>query len=171
MRTRVGGQKGTSECLKALFSQEYLDDMTTDRTAPFRGDGRATSDDFNATDSIFRRSFITNFCQLQTTMTVRTVKSCIKSYLAKRKDHLSYLHLLQNLTRQGYAGRDHILTGVNALRLMLATLNMTPKQSGVQRAIIEAITNGTYPPQGVVLPRTLAARPNARTTPTRPARR
>ena len=169
MRTRLGGQRGTSECLKALFTQDYLDDMSMDRTAPFRGDGdgRQPSNELTATDSLFRRTFITNFCQLQRSMTIRSVKSCIKNYLLKRKDHLAYLRLLESLTRLGYAGRDQILTGVNALRDMLGTLKMSPKQNGAQAAIIENIrrinsNNNTNPPA------VLGARPNSNTAPTTP---
>ena len=151
IHSNAEGQKGTSECMKALFNQDYLDDMTKDRRSPFRGVkplAGTDTNDIDPNDSYIRQRFILYTCGC-TKQSVKEVKWCIKSYLYKRRDHLGFLQILGILTDKGYGSK---VPGVNAVRKILRDLKLTPSAGNAVQRCITFITeqqqeNG-FPPPG-----------------------
>ena len=144
IHTSGNGQKAVSDCMKALFDQDFLDVMCSNRRAPFRGVKGPVGSDINPRDSYVRQRFILYVCAC-TRQNVSQVTHCITTYFYKRKEFLGFKRVLTTLRDRGYG---NIVTGVSVLRRILRHLKLTPVMGNCITRTVAALENGTYlPPQ------------------------
>ena len=151
IRTTGKGQKAVSECMKALFAQDYLDDMCSNRRAPFRGvkvPAGAPAIDINPLDSYVRQRFILYVCA-STRQNVSKVTHCITTYFYKRKEFMGFQRVTKILRDKGYG---NIVTGVSVVRKILRHLKLTPVMGNCIAKTVAALENGTHLPPGARAP-------------------